>query len=89
MAELNIRNLRDLYEWDPEDREHRIPTSNQQLRITKRNELPEFGSSARWGAFAGIMGLFLVSQVPIIKKSILQKTPVVGWYWKVEEDEKK
>ncbi|KAJ1731195.1 hypothetical protein LPJ72_004068 [Coemansia sp. Benny D160-2] len=48
-----------------------------------------FGSSARWGAFAGIMGLFLVSQVPIIKKSILQKTPVVGWYWKVEEDEKK
>ncbi|KAJ2514752.1 hypothetical protein GGI11_003980 [Coemansia sp. RSA 2049] len=78
MAELNIRNLRDLYEWDPEDREHRIPTSNQQLRITKRNE-----------PFAGIMGLFLVSQVPIIKKSILQKTPVVGWYWKVEEDEKK
>ncbi|KAJ1844616.1 hypothetical protein LPJ73_005113 [Coemansia sp. RSA 2703] len=43
------------------------------------------GSSARWGAFAGIMGLFLVSQVPTIKQSILQKTPFVGWYWKVEE----
>ncbi|KAJ2559042.1 hypothetical protein EV175_000522 [Coemansia sp. RSA 1933] len=41
---------------------------------------------ARWGAFAGIMGLFLVSQVPIMKKSILQKTPVIGWYWNVDEE---
>ncbi|KAJ2703199.1 hypothetical protein FB645_004000 [Coemansia sp. IMI 203386] len=46
------------------------------------------GSSARWGAFAGIMGLFLVSQVPIIKKSVLQNTPFLGWYWKVEEEAK-
>ncbi|KAJ1797961.1 hypothetical protein LPJ59_002812 [Coemansia sp. RSA 2399] len=47
-----------------------------------------FGSSARWGAFAGITGLFVISQVPIIKQSILQKTPVIGWYWKVEEEQK-
>ncbi|KAI8319950.1 hypothetical protein GQ54DRAFT_335176 [Martensiomyces pterosporus] len=44
-----------------------------------------FGSSARWGAFAGVTALFLVSQVPTIKSSILQKTPFLGWYWKVEE----
>ncbi|KAJ2573504.1 hypothetical protein IW140_000146 [Coemansia sp. RSA 1813] len=44
---------------------------------------------ARWGAFAGIMGLFLISQVPIIKKTVLQKTPAIGWYWKVEEEEEK
>ncbi|KAJ1668786.1 hypothetical protein EV178_000049 [Coemansia sp. RSA 1646] len=47
------------------------------------------GTSARWGAFAGIMGLFLISQVPIIKKTVLQKTPAIGWYWKVEEEEEK
>ncbi|KAJ2156785.1 hypothetical protein GGF46_004948 [Coemansia sp. RSA 552] len=48
---------------------------------------PPVGSSARWGAFAGIMGLFLVSQVPIMKQAVLQKTPLLGWYWKVEDAE--
>ncbi|KAJ2083535.1 hypothetical protein H4R24_000698 [Coemansia sp. RSA 988] len=47
-----------------------------------------FGSSTRWGVFAGITGLFVISQVPIIKQSILQNTPFVGWYWKVEEEKK-
>ncbi|KAJ2454495.1 hypothetical protein EV183_001496 [Coemansia sp. RSA 2336] len=42
-------------------------------------------SSTRWGAFAGLAGLFVISQVPLIKQSILQKTPALGWYWKVEE----
>ncbi|KAJ1997224.1 hypothetical protein GGI04_001842 [Coemansia thaxteri] len=46
------------------------------------------GSSARWGAFAGVAALFLLSQVPIIKQSVLQKTPVIGGYWKVEEAKK-
>ncbi|PIA17933.1 hypothetical protein COEREDRAFT_7113 [Coemansia reversa NRRL 1564] len=46
------------------------------------------GSSTRWGAFAGLTGLFVLSQVPIIKQSILQKTPILGWYWKVEEEKK-
>lgn len=46
------------------------------------------GSSARWGAFAGLAGLFLVSQVPIMKQTFLQKTPFLGWYWKVEEEAK-
>ncbi|KAJ2851309.1 hypothetical protein IWW36_001206 [Coemansia brasiliensis] len=43
------------------------------------------GSSTRWGAVAGITGLFVISQVPLIKQTILQKVPVLGWYWKVEE----
>ncbi|KAJ1890998.1 hypothetical protein LPJ66_007173 [Kickxella alabastrina] len=46
------------------------------------------GTSARWGAFAGVAGIFLFSQVPIIKESILQKAPFLGWYWKVEEGKK-
>ncbi|KAJ2725425.1 hypothetical protein GGI07_001304 [Coemansia sp. Benny D115] len=46
------------------------------------------GSGARWGAFAGLAALFLVSQVPIMKKEILQNTPVLGWYWKVDEPTK-
>ncbi|KAJ1823648.1 hypothetical protein LPJ60_001399 [Coemansia sp. RSA 2675] len=46
------------------------------------------GSSARWGAFAGVAALFLFSQVPLMKQSLLQKTPVLGWYWKVEEIKK-
>ncbi|KAJ2304332.1 hypothetical protein IWW55_002478 [Coemansia sp. RSA 2706] len=43
------------------------------------------GSSARWGAVAGLAGLFLVSQVPIIKQQVLQKMPFIGGYWKVED----
>ncbi|ORX70235.1 hypothetical protein DL89DRAFT_267460 [Linderina pennispora] len=46
------------------------------------------GSSARWGAVTGLTALFILSQVPTIKSSILQKTPVLGWYWKVEEEAK-
>ncbi|KAI9503189.1 hypothetical protein GGI25_001886 [Coemansia spiralis] len=46
------------------------------------------GSGTRWGAFAGIAALFVVSQVPIVKRSILQNAPVLGWYWKVEEEKK-
>ncbi|KAJ2784313.1 hypothetical protein H4R18_001199 [Coemansia javaensis] len=46
------------------------------------------GSATRWGAFAGVVGLFLVSQVPLVKRSLLQKTPLIGWYWKVEEEAK-
>ncbi|KAJ2355127.1 hypothetical protein GGF43_002873 [Coemansia sp. RSA 2618] len=46
------------------------------------------GSSMRWGAFAGLTGLFVLSQVPIIKSTLMQKTPLLGWYWKVEEESK-
>ncbi|KAJ2804915.1 hypothetical protein H4R21_001457 [Coemansia helicoidea] len=46
------------------------------------------GTALRWGAFAGLTGLYLVSQVPIIKGTFLQKLPVIGWYWKVEEAKK-
>ncbi|KAJ1858091.1 hypothetical protein GGH12_005052 [Coemansia sp. RSA 1822] len=43
------------------------------------------GSSARWGAVAGLTGIFVLSQVPLLKEHILQKAPFLGWYWKVEE----
>ncbi|KAJ2713402.1 hypothetical protein H4R19_002267 [Coemansia spiralis] len=46
------------------------------------------GTSTRWGAFAGVAGLFLVSQVPLVKENLLQKLPVIGGYWKVEEAKK-
>ncbi|KAJ2059334.1 hypothetical protein GGH94_000321 [Coemansia aciculifera] len=46
------------------------------------------GTSTRWGAFAGVAALFLFSQVPLMKQSLLQKTPLLGWYWKVEEIKK-
>ncbi|KAJ1733282.1 hypothetical protein LPJ61_001643 [Coemansia biformis] len=46
------------------------------------------GTAARWGIFAGVTGLFLVSQVPLVKVNFLQKLPAIGWYWKVDEEKK-
>ncbi|PVU93482.1 hypothetical protein BB559_003265 [Furculomyces boomerangus] len=43
-------------------------------------------SSAGWAGFAAVTVMLLVSQVPLVKKDILSKTPVIGDYWKVEEE---
>ncbi|GAB5593560.1 hypothetical protein Unana1_08460 [Umbelopsis nana] len=40
-------------------------------------------SAAVWGAAAGVAVLLLGSDIPIIKRDILSKVPVVGGYWSV------
>ncbi|KAI8092244.1 ubiquinol-cytochrome-c reductase complex subunit-domain-containing protein [Gilbertella persicaria] len=40
---------------------------------------------ATWGAAAGTAVVLLGSDVPLIKKDILSKIPVVGSYWAVPE----
>ncbi|KAH8549116.1 cytochrome b-c1 complex subunit 10 [Umbelopsis sp. PMI_123] len=41
-------------------------------------------SAAVWGAAAGAAVLLLGSDIPIIKRDILSKFPVVGSYWAVD-----
>ncbi|KAG2183623.1 hypothetical protein INT43_006631 [Umbelopsis isabellina] len=41
-------------------------------------------NAAVWGAAAGAAVLLLGSDIPIIKRDILSKVPVVGNYWAVE-----
>ncbi|KAJ1918890.1 hypothetical protein H4219_002340 [Mycoemilia scoparia] len=41
--------------------------------------------AATWGVFAGITALFVLSNVPLVKKDVLSNIPFVGRYWKVEE----
>ena len=36
---------------------------------------------ATWGAFAGVTVIFLVEPIPIVRRDILSKLPVVGSYW--------
>ncbi|KAI8087266.1 ubiquinol-cytochrome-c reductase complex subunit-domain-containing protein [Thamnidium elegans] len=40
---------------------------------------------ATWGFAAGSAVLLLGSDIPLLKKDILSKIPVVGGYWAVEE----
>ncbi|KAI8371954.1 ubiquinol-cytochrome-c reductase complex subunit-domain-containing protein [Choanephora cucurbitarum] len=40
---------------------------------------------ATWGVAAGSAVLLLGSDVPLLKKDILSKIPVVGSYWAVPE----
>ncbi|CAO3639832.1 unnamed protein product [Cunninghamella echinulata] len=44
-------------------------------------------SLALWGAGAGSALALLGSDVPLVKKDILSKVPIVGGYWAVEQPE--
>ncbi|CDH50985.1 hypothetical protein RO3G_13167 [Lichtheimia corymbifera JMRC:FSU:9682] len=43
-------------------------------------------SLAIWGAAAGSAVMLLGSDVPLVKKDILSRIPVVGSYWAVPEE---
>ncbi|KAI8097712.1 ubiquinol-cytochrome-c reductase complex subunit-domain-containing protein [Halteromyces radiatus] len=44
-------------------------------------------SLALWGAGAGTALALLGSDIPLVKKDVLSKIPVVGNYWAVAEEE--
>ncbi|KAI9487088.1 MAG: ubiquinol-cytochrome-c reductase complex subunit-domain-containing protein [Benjaminiella poitrasii] len=63
----------------------RIVTSPRFAFITPEKLIKVAPHLATWGAAAGSAVLLLGSDVPIIKKDILSKIPVVGGYWAVAE----
>ncbi|OZJ06296.1 hypothetical protein BZG36_00680 [Bifiguratus adelaidae] len=66
----------------------RIRTSSSFLNITPEMLVRLSPSLAGWGAAAGLGALYFLSGVPIVKRDILSKVPVIGEQFKVEMPKK-
>ncbi|KAI8355520.1 ubiquinol-cytochrome-c reductase complex subunit-domain-containing protein [Blakeslea trispora] len=64
----------------------KIATSPYFSFITPEKFVRVAPNLATWGVAAGSAVLLLGSDVPLLKKDILSKIPVVGSYWAVPED---
>ncbi|CAO3634878.1 unnamed protein product [Cunninghamella blakesleeana] len=62
-----------------------IVTSPHFAFITPEKLIRVAPNLAVWGAAAGSALALLGSDVPLVKKDILSKVPVVGSYWAVPE----
>ncbi|KAI7888287.1 ubiquinol-cytochrome-c reductase complex subunit-domain-containing protein [Mucor mucedo] len=65
----------------------RIATNPHISFITAEKLVKVAPNLATWGAAAGSAVLLLGSDIPLIKKDILSKIPVVGSYWAIAEPE--